>query len=139
VPSQFVEADPAGNGTFYATTSGSTEYYYVTVPYSGGCSGFDSVLIVYKPCEALLKIPNVFTPNGDQVNDEYHIKDLCKFEDFKFIIYNRWGKLIYEATDPEFAWDGKTTGGTDVSDGVYYYIMHTRKNEYHGTIEIIRH
>ncbi len=125
--------------SFLATTTGHTQYYYVEVPYgSQGCSGFDSVLVIYKPCEALLKIPNVFTPDGNFLNDTYHIDELCNFDQFKFRIYNRWGKIIYESDDPDFHWDGTTESGSEASEGVYYYVLTLKTGELHGYIDLIR-
>ena len=127
-------------GTFLATTTGIDQYYYVAVPYGNqGCSGIDSVLVRYKLCETLLKIPNVFTPDdGNQFNNVYEIKDLCLFEDFRFRIYNRWGRIIFESTDPKFQWDGTTTGGSKASEGVYYYVLNAKTQEIHGWIDLIR-
>ncbi|MFN8143044.1 MAG: PKD domain-containing protein [Bacteroidia bacterium] len=138
-PSSLVNGDPSSSSTFYATTTGTTQLYTVDVGYgTSGCSGSDSVLVIYRACEAALKIPNVFTPNNDTKNDTYHIDDLCKFEDFYFKIYNRWGKIVFESNDPNFAWDGFDTNGTECSEGTYYYVMHTRRNELHGFIQLIR-
>ena len=138
-PSQFVSQDPSILNTFYASPDGATGYYYVEVAYgTTGCSGIDSVLVIYIPCEGPLVIPNVFTPNDDSKNDTYHIDDLCDLEDFKFVIYNRWGKIIFESTDIDFHWDGKTTGGTEASEGVYYYVLHTKSQDLNGYIQLIR-
>lgn len=138
-PAGLVTGDALDPATFYASSSGSTEYYAVNVAYgTSGCSGSDTVLVVYIPCEGSLKIPNVFTPNNDSKNDTYHIDDLCRSEDFYFRIYNRWGKIIYESNDPNFAWDGTDKNGTECSEGTYFYVMHTKRNELHGTIQLIR-
>ena len=78
-------------------------------------------------CPVELKLPNVFSPNGDGKNDfftpispgKYGVYDFDKF----FIkIYNRWGELIFESTDPYFKWNGTNAQGKPMSDGVYYYI-----------------
>ncbi|MBK9525947.1 MAG: PKD domain-containing protein [Bacteroidetes bacterium] len=138
-PSSLVNGDPLSTSTFYATTTGTTQQYTVNVGYgSSGCSGSDSVLVIYLVCEASLKIPNVFTPNNDTKNDTYHVDDLCNFADFYFKIFNRWGKIVFESNDPDFAWDGLDTNGTECSEGTYYYVMHTRRNELHGFIQLIR-
>ena len=55
-----------------------------------------------------------------------------------FKIFNRWGKIVFESNDPDFAWDGLDTNGTECSEGTYYYVMHTRRNELHGFIQLIR-
>lgn len=126
--------------SFLATTTGVDQYYYVAVPYgTQGCSGIDSVLVRFKMCESLLKIPNVFTPDdGNSENNTYHIKDLCIFEGFYIRIYNRWGRIIFESADPAFEWDGTTTGGSKASDGVYYYVINARTQQLHGYIDLIR-
>ena len=138
-PSGYVLPDVGNDSIFYATTNGTDTYYYVDVVYGiTGCSGRDSVLVLYRPCEGDFKIPNVFTPNADSKNDTYHIDELCDYEGFHFIIYNRWGKIIFESTDADFHWDGKTNGGTEASEGVYYYVLLTKTKEVNGYIQLIR-
>jgi gliding motility-associated-like protein len=60
-------------------------------------------------------IPNIFTPNGDGINDEFFIKG-NKLTNFSCSIFNRWGLLIYQWSDINGGWSGK-----DCTDGVYYY------------------
>ena len=66
--------------------------------------------------------PDVFTPNGDNVNDLYHFTtdDLATFH---VQIFNRWGTLIYEWADERKGWDGKNFRGDLVSPGTYFYIL----------------
>ena len=141
-PASFVSdgTDLAGSEGFNLTTSGFSQYFTVAVGYgTQGCAAFDSVLIDYCPClDDLDSIPNVFTPNGDNVNDFYEMKSLCYFEQFRIIIFNRWGKKMYESNNPGFKWDGRTDGGTEASEGVYYWIMDTRSGQLHGFLELIR-
>jgi len=59
-------------------------------------------------------IPNVFTPNGDGVNDEYRIDSTYNISLFQIV--NRWGNIIYSWNSGALNWDGK-----DVSEGVYFY------------------
>jgi gliding motility-associated-like protein len=72
----------------------------------------------------IYKLPNVFTPNGDNINDVYqsvNINSYVKEVDMK--IYNRWGKLVYETTNPDIKWDGRHKDNNNiVPSGVYYYI-----------------
>jgi len=73
--------------------------------------------------------PNVFTPNGDGVNDEYVIK-YWSMKSIEINIYNRWGKRVhhwesgdvpgFEDTRSESVWDGRI-GGRYASPGVYYW------------------
>jgi gliding motility-associated-like protein len=132
---------PTSN-TFLATSEQDSVYYYVSVPYgTQGCAGIDRVLIRLLPENCELRwdsIPNVFTPNGDFKNDFFEIRNLCRYDGFLIKIYNRWGRLLYESTNIDFKWDGTTTGGDEVSDGVYYYIMKAKTREIHGYIQLIR-
>jgi gliding motility-associated-like protein len=76
-------------------------------------------------------IPNVFTPNGDSINDTWRVT-LPKGAILNEVeIYNRWGNLIYRPdrslidiqTLNTILWDGRTTSGEKVNEGVYYYIL----------------
>ncbi len=72
-----------------------------------------------------LEIPNIFTPNGDNMNDFFQVRAQT-LQTFRGIIVNRWGRTIYEWTDyetMEAGWDGKLSGGSNASPGVYYYII----------------
>lgn len=70
------------------------------------------------------ELPNVFSPNGDGINDKFiadNPLDYVKKVDMK--IFNRWGILVYQTTDPLINWDGKMQNSNNiVSPGVYYYI-----------------
>ena len=69
------------------------------------------------------KLPNVFTPNGDGVNDVYHPYPYRFVEKVDMKIYNRWGNLVYKTDDPDINWDGTDMHtGKPVDEGVYYYI-----------------
>jgi gliding motility-associated-like protein len=71
------------------------------------------------------EIPNVFTPNGDGINDTFNFS-IAGVSDVSFMIYNRWGNIIKNSTlntNNYFSWDGRTTSGEACSDGVYYYTL----------------
>ncbi len=67
-------------------------------------------------------LPNTFTPNGDAHNDLFVPFPFCFIERVEMEIYNRWGQVVYETTDPHINWDGKNKSGEDLPDGTYYYI-----------------
>lgn len=73
--------------------------------------------------ESSLEVPNAFSPNGDGVNDVFHItyQSLVKLE---ASIFNRWGQRICQMnlSNIEQGWDG-TQGGRDVKDGVYFIVV----------------
>ncbi|MCX6292204.1 MAG: PKD domain-containing protein [Bacteroidetes bacterium] len=135
-PAQYASC-PTCSNTTVTTGSQATTLYFLTVTDNHGCQAYDSVLVIYVPCESQLIIPNVFTPNADGFNDTYYIGHFCPGI-FHFTIYNRWGKIIYESGDSHFHWDGKTTDGQDASEGTYYYVCRTSKNELHGFLQLIR-
>ncbi len=75
---------------------------------------------------SLLEIPNVFTPNGDGVNDYFQVKALS-LKLFSGKILNRWGRVVFEWTDPkvlEKGWNGQyQNDGQPAPTGTYYYII----------------
>lgn len=69
------------------------------------------------------ELPNVVTFNGDGVNDFFMAIKVKYIESIDLKIYNRWGQLLYETTDPYFKWDGSVKQtGQRCSDGTYFYI-----------------
>ena len=69
-------------------------------------------------------LPNVFTPNGDNVNDLLKPILSRNVQDVKFTVYNRWGTIVFETEDPEINWDGKDMNSNkDLSEGVYFYTI----------------
>jgi len=98
--------------------------------------------------EIILIIPSGFSPNGDQINDEFEIIGLDKFTENKLVVFNRWGNLIYEAEPYENDWHGQTPNaklkvfGDEVVDGTYFYIFYypdgTEDRRLNGTIELRR-
>ncbi len=83
-----------------------------------GCTDTIRKTIFIKP-EFYFYAPNAFTPDNNRFNNEYRVS-LIGGTEFHFVIYNRWGEIIYESYDPEFAWDG-TYRGELVQDDVYVY------------------
>ena len=70
--------------------------------------------------ESKLEVPNAFSPNGDNINDIFKVKDgYQSIVSFKGMIFNRWGKKLFEWTDITQGWDGRSNGN-DVPDGAYF-------------------
>lgn len=86
-------------------------------------------------------VPNIFTPNGDGVNDEFIIKTSGS-NTFTFDVFDRWGNLLYSETAPSIHWDGRTMAGTMAVPGTYYYILTSKDDAAHskkaGSFELIR-
>lgn len=90
----------------------------------GGGLPCDSATFLAEPIfiNNSIYFPNVFTPNGDDENDNFYFPN-WGVSDLKCEIYNRWGTKIYEWLDKDGFWDGRTTAGKECSDGTYYYIV----------------
>lgn len=69
-------------------------------------------------------LPNAFTPNGDNMNEDFRLMmtDYTMFVFFNITIYNRWGGEVFSSDEADFKWDG-THNSKRCSNGVYYYVM----------------
>lgn len=69
------------------------------------------------------ELPNVITVNGDGVNDFFKPIKNKFIKDIDLKIYNRWGNLVFETTDPAIMWDGKVIQTKLLSsEGTYFYV-----------------
>ncbi len=86
-----------------------------------------------------LTFPNVITPNGDGINDKLVIKGLDggAYPNSKMVIFNRWGKIVYESNNYQNDFDGN-----GLAAGVYYYIFTAkgvlREIKHQSSLEILR-
>ena len=100
---------------FYgANSDGSCEYFGDPIPVNIG--------------ESVLICPNFFSPGTtEEVNDVWKVsyKSIVEFHCW---IYNRWGNLIKEFTDPSDGWDG-TYRGKLVGTGVYFYVIRAKGSD----------
>lgn len=79
------------------------------------------------------ELPNIFTPNSDNTNDQYIPVKNRYIKSVEFTMYNRWGEIVFETTDPALKWDGKSKQmKVPVSDGTYYYICKVNELHYYG-------
>lgn len=102
--------EPSASGTFSLV---ATDF--------NGCQSFDNIELELVDCTLI--IPNVFTPNGDGQNDFWNIS-LQQPLFFELVIYNRWGRKVFETIDSGSFWDGTHyKSGEDCSEGVYFYIL----------------
>ncbi|MDB5031596.1 gliding motility-associated C-terminal domain-containing protein [Mucilaginibacter sp.] len=85
-----------------------------------------------------LVIPNIFTPNGDGVNDKFVIPGLETYSDTELTILNRWGNTIYQKTNYQNDW-----GGQGMVEGTYFYVLKAKNRSggwdvYKGYITLLR-
>ncbi len=118
-------------------------YYwrYMVADASGNCEAYSDVYTVNIGVSELV-CPNVFSPGTTEgVNDVWMVsyKSIVEFHCW---IFNKWGNLVAELTDPSQGWDGTYKGKT-VGAGVYYYVLRAtgsdgKKYELDGDINVIR-
>ncbi len=87
----------------------------------------DTRPIMISVSQSKLEMPNIFTPkNGDDFNNTYGAKPgYQSIVEFRAIIFNRWGKKLYEWNDPAGGWDG-TYKGKDMPQGVYFVFVQAK-------------
>lgn len=93
------------------------------------------------------RLPNVFTPNEDNYNDRFKAFAFTSVESINLTIFNRWGRIVYQTTDPWFRWDGKNQeNNKDCAEGVYFYVCDVfelqleglKKRTLTGSVTILR-
>lgn len=113
--------------------------YTITVTGKGGCTASDSVFIKVNKTPREIRIPNVFTPNGDGINDEWTIQFLNTYADCRVIVFNRYGQEVFKSTGYPWAWNG-TSKGKVLPAATYYYVIEIpgKEKPLKGFVTIIR-
>lgn len=104
---------------FRYTFNDAGEYVVKLKASSSDCEATDSIKVTV--LESFIDVPNVFTPNGDGVNDEFRVvyRSIISFNAW---VYNRWGRLVCKWSDPAKGWDGRINGKL-AAPGAYYYVI----------------
>jgi gliding motility-associated-like protein len=105
-----------------AITVLDTGTYIVEVTTSNGCILYDTIQVNYR-CDTRVYMPTAFTPNGDGLNDIF-LPALQSVEDgvYEFLIYDRWGQLVFSTNNPLVGWNGQING-QPAQEGAYQYIV----------------
>ena len=81
-------------------------------------------------------VPEVFTPNSDNINDVLFIKGLKNFPDAQLTVFNQWGQIVFKSNGPyKNDWNGTNTEGTGFTqglvlpEGIYFYILDHNRND----------
>jgi gliding motility-associated-like protein len=89
-----------------------------------GCR--DQSVVTIKVAPSRLDIGNVFSPNGDNIND-YFKPENTSIRRFEISIYTRSGKRVYQHKGADLrywtGWDGRIDGGKNAAEGIYYYVI----------------
>lgn len=110
--------------------------YTVTVTVSSGCETTREVTVTVNE-DFLVEVPNLFTPNGDGINDYFVISNIFTY-DAEVLIFNRWGTELYSSTAYQNDWNGTNNDGDQLTDGTYYYVVKVGPKVYKGAITILR-
>lgn len=132
----------------YAWSDGSFEQnleglkpgsYWLIVTDANTCSNTFEFVIDDNNNECVF-IPNTITPNGDEYNDTWVIRNIGLYPNASVKVFNRWGNELFSSKGEYKPWNG-TVNGEPLPSEVYYYIItlgNEEANEYTGTITIIR-
>ncbi|MDE3144337.1 MAG: gliding motility-associated C-terminal domain-containing protein [Bacteroidota bacterium] len=132
-PSNYLNSDTAANPL---ASPPDDIRYYLSLTGIGGCSVSDSIFITVLKSPV---IPNIFSPNGDGINDTWQIKYLDSYPGATVDVFNRYGQPVFHSNGYNIPWDG-TFNGNPLPIGTYYYIINPKNNRpiYNGSITIIR-
>jgi len=139
--------------------AGLCQLCYQTVDYTAGCPpnmpNYNLGALVGSDCDTIrptvdtstniesVLVPNAFSPNGDGLNDTWHILNIPYLQqegiEFQQVgVYNRWGNCVFKSNDINFAWRAKGWA----MDSYYYYIRYKRKDGVEkvqkGSVELVR-
>jgi gliding motility-associated-like protein len=134
------------NGDVTSTTVSPTVQttYTVTLTDANGCTSTDQATVFIAVECGDLFIPTAFSPNGDALNTSFRIKinpSCVKEMDLK--VFDRWGELVFETTDPSGSWDGKFKG-KELDPAVFVYtldillISDTEEQHFKGNLTLIK-
>jgi len=101
------------------------------------CCGLQPV--DFKHSNGSIYMPNVFTPNGDGINDVWTIRYLDSYVGAIIRVFDRYGKNVFTSTGYQVPWNGKYKD-KDVPVGVYYYIIDPKngRKPISGSVTIVR-
>lgn len=121
-------------GNYEVTLIATTEF---------GCSDTITKIVEVLP-EVIIYVPNTFTPDGDEFNQNWGVSiEGLDIYDFSLNVFNRWGELVWESHDPYDTWDG-TYNGKLVPNGMYSWtiragdMVNDSRYEWNGYVNVLR-
>ena len=111
--------------TVNTPASGPGLSYVATVTSAAGCE--ESVAINLELEASTFMIPELISPNGDGVNDVFRVYNSGNLTDYTLRIFNRWGQVVFDSTNPDEAWDGTIDDEPQNTD-TYLYVTKFRLN-----------
>jgi len=122
------------------TSYNDENYYEVIVTYNKGCIA-KSAVTVFTDANPEIYTPNMFSPNGDGINDMFFVYGLG-IRDFDLKIFNRWGEKVYESTEQTQGWDGFFRNSKQEPGAYVYYVqvvyLNNKKFSKTGSVTLMR-
>ncbi len=117
----------------------STTQYILTVTDSNNCTNLDTVVIMVIQAVFNGKVSNLFTPNGDGLNDNWYVEGIQNYPDNEVFIYNIYGSEVFRKKTYANDWQG-TYNGSELPDGTYYYVIKFENTNMtlRGSVDILR-
>src|SRR5688572_17314562 len=116
--------------------------YWLEVTDQKNCKNKDSITVASKQCLKGFYVPTAFTPNRDGKNDLFRPLLFGNVKKYQFIIYNRWGEVVFETTDMSKGWNGDLKGRTQSTNLFvwlcYYELEGEEKKFEKGSVVLIR-
>lgn len=109
--------------------------YTLTVTDVNGCS-LDTTIVLTGPDD--LTLPTGISPNGDNANDTYVILGIDQYPVNTFKVFNRWGNLVYDFTNYNNEWDGRSSDGEDLPDGTYFVVFEASGRQFGTYVDLRR-
>jgi gliding motility-associated-like protein len=112
------------------------QLYQLTVTGDHNCT--DTASVTVKLLREV-KVPNVFSPNGDGINDFWQLPNLSDYPGCTVEVFNRYGQRVYYSLGYDVPWNGTQTGKA-LPVGVYYYIIKLKNgfDTLTGSVTILR-
>ena len=111
----------------------------MTVTDTSGCISSDAVVVTVNSPSFNGTIANLFSPNGDGVNDTWYVQNIQDYPGNEVHIYNIYGNEVFSTKGYANDWKG-TYNGADLPDGTYYFVLKLSPSEpaIKGSVDILR-
>jgi gliding motility-associated-like protein len=131
----------SGNGNTLEHSYNQTGVYSLMLTaYNGNC--FDTISKQININETPFipdTVSNIITPNGDGMNECFRLNVSEEYYGcYSLIVLNRWGSEVFESDQPSICFEGKSNGGNELPEGIYFYILQVGPEKGKGTISIYR-
>jgi len=141
-PAEYTSRWSTGDTLVNEIAVGEPGKYWLRVTSANGCNTTDSIDI-FPSCN--IGIPNIFSPNGDGINDYFFPREILSrgVTNFRMQVFNRWGLLVFETRSVNGrGWDGRFNGKDQPQD-VYVYMIEAGfangvAEKYQGNVTLIR-